>query len=88
MSAFNYPEAFARSLRYDRENKRLSTEQMAEKLSITHDQWLDIESGTNMLPEPELVEKIASIFGMDVDILLIGFEEALRLKLEMQGKAN
>jgi transcriptional regulator with XRE-family HTH domain len=88
MSAFNYPEAFARSLRFDRENKCLSTEQMAEKLSITHDQWLDIESGANMTPDPELVEKIASIFSLDCDILLIGFEEALRLKLEMQGKSN
>lgn len=86
--AFNYPEAFARSLMFDRENAGLTQAQLARTLGLTEEAYCDIESGVNMTPDEEIIRNMARIFGLDEDIMIIGFEEALRMKLEMQGVSN
>ena len=78
---------FARSLRFDRERFDLTEQNVADKVGISLEAYLDIESGANMTPELEIVHALADLFEMDRGLFEIGFEEALRIKLE-QGVKN
>ena len=70
-------KAVAARIREMRDLKDIQAEQMAEKLSIDNQTYLDFEEGNSDIPASVLYE-IAAILEMDLGLLLTGTEPRMR----------